>query len=40
MRRGTPKVRIPNPHEGDIDVSLVARILRQAGISVEEWDKA
>ncbi len=32
-------LRIPNPHEGDIDKNLLARVLRQAGISKEEWEK-
>ena len=39
MVRGTLRLRIPNPHVGDIGRSLLARILRQAGISVEEWEK-
>jgi hypothetical protein len=30
---------IPNPHRGDIGRDLLARILRQAGISREEWEK-
>ena len=39
--KGRKKIRIPNPHgTGDIDVSLVKEILRQAGISHEEWNKA
>jgi predicted RNA binding protein YcfA (HicA-like mRNA interferase family) len=41
MIKGKKKIRIPNPHgSGDIDISLVKEILRQAGISSEEWDKA
>lgn len=31
-------VRIPNPHQGDIGKELLARILRQAGISKHEWE--
>ena len=38
MIKGSQKIRIPNPHVGDISVSLVKEILRQAGISFEEWD--
>ena len=35
------KIRIPNPHgSGEINVSLLKEILRQAGISDEEWDAA
>jgi hypothetical protein len=33
-------VRIPNPHRGDIGVALLTRILRQAGISRDEWEQA
>jgi predicted RNA binding protein YcfA (HicA-like mRNA interferase family) len=40
MTKGHHKIRIPNPHLGDIDVSLLKEILRQAGISPEKWDKA
>lgn len=41
MIKGTKKIRIPNPHgNGDIHISLVKEILRQAGISGEEWEKA
>lgn len=39
MVRGPRKVPIPNPHEGDIGVPLLANILRQAGISREEWER-
>lgn len=34
------KIHIPNPHRGDISKHLVYEILRQAGISHEEWDGA
>ena len=37
MQEGTRKVRIPNPHKGDIGVDLLANVLRQAGISRDEW---
>jgi predicted RNA binding protein YcfA (HicA-like mRNA interferase family) len=37
MRRGELTLIIPNPHQGDINVGLLQRILRQAGISREEW---
>jgi predicted RNA binding protein YcfA (HicA-like mRNA interferase family) len=41
MIKGKKKIRIPNPHgSGDLDISLVKEILRQAAISNEEWDKA
>lgn len=31
---------IPNPHRGEIGPKLVGLLLRQAGISREEWEKA
>ena len=34
------RLTIPNPHQGDIDWHLMKRILRQAGISSDEWDQA
>lgn len=37
MRRGDLTVIIPNPHEGEIGVGLLARLLRQAGLSRDEW---
>ncbi|MCG6941350.1 MAG: type II toxin-antitoxin system HicA family toxin [Thiohalocapsa sp.] len=41
MQRGTKKIRIPNPHgSGDIGAGLIAEILRQAGISQQDWDGA
>ena len=39
MIRGSLKLRVPNPHQGDISKSLLSEILRQAGISVKDWDK-
>ena len=38
MVQGERKVRIPNPHRSDISKHLVSEILRQAGISNDEWD--
>lgn len=37
MRKGDLTLIIPNPHEGDIGPGLLSRLLRQAGISREEW---
>jgi predicted RNA binding protein YcfA (HicA-like mRNA interferase family) len=39
MLRGTNRVILPNPHRGDISVHLLARILREAGISRDEWER-
>jgi predicted RNA binding protein YcfA (HicA-like mRNA interferase family) len=36
-RRGDLTVIIPNRHEGDIGVGLLRRLLRQAGVTREEW---
>ena len=40
MRREDLRITIPNPHGGEIDPGLIRRILRQAGITVEEWNAA
>ena len=40
MIKASQKIRIPNPHYSDIDVSLLKEILRQAGISSTEWEEA
>lgn len=37
--RGTTTVRLPNPHESDVSTGLVVRILRQAGVTREEWER-
>ena len=39
MVRDDITIRVPNPHQADIGMELLARILRQAGINREEWDK-
>ena len=39
MKKETLKVSIPSPHKEDvIGAPLLKEILRQAGISQEEWD--
>jgi predicted RNA binding protein YcfA (HicA-like mRNA interferase family) len=38
MVKDSLKLRIPNPHQGDISRGLLAEILRQAEISREEWE--
>ena len=37
MRRDVTTVIIPNPHEVDIGVGLLRRLLRQAGVTRDEW---
>jgi len=38
MLMGDIRIWIPNPHLGDIGRDLLARILRQAHISRDEWE--
>ena len=33
------RLTIPNSHKGDIGIDLLSRILKQAEISNEEWQK-
>lgn len=37
--KGQLRIAIPNPHQGEIGRELLARILRQAGIEREEWER-
>ncbi|MGC8778018.1 MAG: type II toxin-antitoxin system HicA family toxin [Candidatus Caldatribacteriaceae bacterium] len=37
MVKGELVLTIPNPHRKDIGVDLLSRILKQAGISKEDW---
>lgn len=37
MSKAERKVRIPNPHSGDIGVGLLSVILEHAGIAKDEW---
>ncbi|MDQ6905456.1 MAG: type II toxin-antitoxin system HicA family toxin [Chloroflexota bacterium] len=39
MRRDGKRIILPNTHQGDISRGLLARILRDAGISREEWER-
>ena len=32
-------LHVPNPHQGDIGRELLSRILKQAGISREQWER-
>jgi predicted RNA binding protein YcfA (HicA-like mRNA interferase family) len=40
MARGAVTLRIPNPHQADIGRDLLSRILRQAGVDRDDWEKA
>ena len=39
MAKGVLRVYLPNPHRDDPSTNLLARILRQAGITREEWER-
>jgi predicted RNA binding protein YcfA (HicA-like mRNA interferase family) len=39
MVKGNITLRIPNPHQSDIGKDLLMRILRQAGIDKNDWEK-
>jgi hypothetical protein len=38
MVKGNITIRIPNPHQADIGIELLRRILNQAGVSKDEWE--
>lgn len=39
MVRGNTTITLPNPHQSDIGRDFLARILRQAGLTRDEWEK-
>jgi predicted RNA binding protein YcfA (HicA-like mRNA interferase family) len=39
MVKGNLRLTLPNPHQGEIGRDLLSRILKQAGITREEWEK-
>ncbi len=39
MIKAQLRVVIPNPHRGEISRDLLARILREAGIERDEWER-
>jgi predicted RNA binding protein YcfA (HicA-like mRNA interferase family) len=39
MLKGQLKLVLPNPHAGDISGALLSKILKQAGIDREEWER-
>lgn len=39
MMKESRTLRIPNPHQSDIGKELLIRILRQAGIDKDEWER-
>ena len=39
MIKDNRTLRLPNPHHSDIGKELLIRVLRQAGVDKEEWEK-
>ncbi len=39
MVKGKLKVRIPNPHKGEIGENLLKQILREIGIDKNKWEE-
>jgi predicted RNA binding protein YcfA (HicA-like mRNA interferase family) len=39
MLKGTLRLRLPNPHRKDIGRELLSRILQQASIDRDTWEK-
>ena len=33
------RLTLPNPHQSDIGINLLSKILKQAGISREDWER-
>lgn len=38
MLKGKLKLILPNPHRSDVSAGLLVRLLRQAGVTNEEWE--
>ena len=39
MFKGMIRLRLPNPHRKDVGRELLTRILQQAGIDKDSWEK-
>lgn len=39
-RKDGLRIRVPNPHKSDPSIGLLLLILKHAGISKSEWEKA
>jgi predicted RNA binding protein YcfA (HicA-like mRNA interferase family) len=39
MVKGMIRLRLPNPHRADVGRELLSRILKQAGIDNDSWEK-
>lgn len=38
MIKNKLRLTLPNPHQSDIGINLLSKILKQAGISKEQWE--
>lgn len=39
MLKGVIRLRLPNPHRRDVGRELLSRILKQAGVDKDRWEK-
>jgi predicted RNA binding protein YcfA (HicA-like mRNA interferase family) len=39
MLKGVIRLRLPNPHKKDVGRELLSRILKQAGVDKDSWEK-
>jgi hypothetical protein len=39
MLKGRKRVSLPNPHQGDISMGLLKRVLDVAGVTKHEWEQ-
>ena len=39
MIKSQLRLTLPNPHQSDIGINLLSKILKQAGITKQEWEK-
>ena len=39
MLKGVIRLRLPNPHKKDVGRELLSRILKQAGVDKDTWEK-
>ena len=39
MLKGVIRLRLPNPHRRDVGRELLSRILKQAGVDKDSWEK-
>ncbi|MGI8669662.1 MAG: type II toxin-antitoxin system HicA family toxin [Aridibacter sp.] len=38
LKKDNLKIRMPNPHQGDISKGLLVRILKQANVDRDTWE--